>query len=117
MRRLAFLRGLPLSVTTDNGPEFSERILDEWAYTHGVHINLIAPGKPTPNCFVKSLNGRFRDECLNEHWFLSMRHALPVIENWRKEYNEERPPNSLKDMTPKAFADRFLIGDSMSNPD
>ena len=116
MRRLADLRGLPLSITTDNGPEFAGKILDEWAYTHGVHINFIAPGKPTQNCFVESFNGRFRDECLNEHWFLSMRHAREVIEDWRKEYNEERPHSSLKDMTPKAFADRFLTADSTSNP-
>ena len=116
MKRLADLRGLPLSITTDNGPEFAGKILDEWAYTHGVHIHFIAPGKPTQNCFVESFNGRFRDECLNEHWFLSMRHAREVIEIWRKEYNEERPHSSLKDMTPKEFADRFLTADSTSNP-
>jgi putative transposase len=116
MKRLADLRGLPLSITTDNGPEFAGKILDEWAYTHGVHIHFITPGKPTQNCFVESFNGRFRDECLNEHWFLSMRHAREVIEIWRKEYNEERPHSSLKDMTPKEFADRFLTADSTSNP-
>jgi len=116
MKRLADLRGLPLSITTDNGPEFAGKILDEWAYTHGVHIHFIAPGKPTQNCFVESFNGRFRDECLNEHWLLSMRHAREVIEIWRKEYNEERPHSSLKDMTPKEFADRFLTADSTSNP-
>ena len=116
MKRLADLRGLPLSITTDNGPEFAGKIMDEWAYTHGVHINFIAPGKPTQNCFVESFNGRFRDECLNEHWFLSMRHAREVIENWREEYHEERPHSSLKDMTPKEFADRFLTADSTSNP-
>jgi putative transposase len=115
MKRLADLRGLPLSITTDNGPEFAGKIMDEWAYTHGVHINFIQPGKPTQNCFVESFNGRFRDECLNEHWFLSMRHAREIIENWRKEYNEERPHSSLQDMTPKEFADRFLTADSTSN--
>jgi putative transposase len=108
MKRLADLRGLPLSITSDNSPEFAGKILDEWAYTHGVHINFIAPGKPTQNCFVWSFNGRFQDECLNEHWFLSMRHAWEVIESWRGEYNEGRPHSSLKDLTPKAFADRFL---------
>jgi putative transposase len=81
MRKLADLRGLPLSTTTDNGPEFAGKIMDEWAYTHSVHINFIQPGKPTQNCFVESFNGRFRDECLNEHRFLSMRHAREIIEN------------------------------------
>jgi len=77
---------------------------------------MFQPGKPTQNCFIESFNGRFRDECLNEHWFLSMRHAREIIENWRNEYNEERPHSSLKDMTPKEFADRFLTADSTSNP-
>ena len=63
MRRLADLRGLPLSITTDNGPEFAGKLMDELAYTHGVHINFIQPGKPTQNCFIESFNGRFRD-CL-----------------------------------------------------
>ena len=76
----------------------------------------IQPGKPTQNCFVESFNGRFRNECLNEHWFLSMRHTREIIENWRKEYNEERPHSSLQDMTPKEFADRFLTAESTSNP-
>ena len=116
MRKLADLRGLPLSITTDNGPEFAGKIMDEWAYIHDVHINFIQPGKPTQNYFVESFNGRFQDECLNEHWFLSMRHAREIIENWRKEYNEERPHSSLTDMTPKEFADRFLTADSTSNP-
>ena len=81
MKRLADLRGLPLSITTDNGPEFAGKLLDEWAHTHGIHINFIALGEPIQNCFVESFNGRFPDECLNEHWFLSMRHAREVIVN------------------------------------
>lgn len=62
MKRLAETRGLPLSVTTDNGPEFAGKLLDEWAYTHGVRLNFIEPGKPQQNRFVESFNGRFRDE-------------------------------------------------------
>jgi putative transposase len=116
MRRLAETRGLPLSVTTDNGPEFTGKLLDEWAYTHGVHLNFIEPGRPQQNCFAESFNGRFRDECLNEHWFVSIRHAREVIETWRQEYNEERPHSSLNDLTPKEFSDKFLTADSMSNP-
>jgi putative transposase len=116
MRKLADLRDLPLSITTDNGPEFAGKIMDEWAYTHGVHINFIQPGKLTQNGFIERFNGRFRDECLNEHWILSMRHAREVIENWHNEYNEERPDSSLKNMTPKEFADGFLTADSTSNP-
>ena len=92
MNRLADLRGLPLSIITDNGPEFAGKIMDEWAYTQGIHINFIQPGKPTQNCFVESFNGSFRDECLNQNWLLSMRYTREIIENWRKEYNEDQPP-------------------------
>ena len=108
MKRLADLRGLLLSITTDNGLEFARKILDEWTSIHGVHINFIAPGKQSHNCFVESFNSRFRDGCLNEHSFLSMRHAREVIEKWRRGYNEERPHSRLKDMPPKEFSDRFL---------
>jgi putative transposase len=102
--RLADLRGLPLSITVDHGPEFEGQVLDEWAYSHGVHLNFIRPGKPVENAYIESFNGRFRDECLNEHWFLTMAHARRVIEHWRIEYNTERPHSSLGDLTPEEFA-------------
>ena len=56
------------------------------------------------NAYIESFNGRFRDECLNEHWFLTMAHARRVIEHWRIEYNTERPHSSLGDLTPEEFA-------------
>ena len=102
--RLADVRGLPLSITVDHGPEFEGRVLDEWAYRRGVKLNFIRPGKPVENAYVESFNGRFRDECLNEHWFLSMAHAREVIERWRIEYNTERPHSSLGDISPEEFA-------------
>jgi len=104
LERLADLRGLPLSITVDHGPEFEGQILDAWAYEHRVRLNFIRPGKPVENAYVESFNGRFRDECLNEHWFLTMAHARRVIENWRIEYNTERPHSSLGDLTPEEFA-------------
>lgn len=82
-----------------------------------LQLRFIAPGKPTQNEYVESFNGKFRDECLNEHWFLSMRHAREVIAMWRQEYNEERPHSSLDDQTPKEFAERFLTADSRSTSD
>lgn len=104
LERLAEFRGLPQSVTVDNGPEFISKALDEWAYRQQLQLRFIAPGKPTQNAYVESFNGKFRDECLNEHWFLSMRHAREVIAMWRQEYNEERSHSSLDDQTPKEFA-------------
>jgi len=98
-------RGLPLTIRTDQGPEFTGNALDQWATQHGVQIRLIQPGKPTQNAFIESFNGKFRDECLNEHWFKSLAHAREVINIWRKDYNEVRPHSSLS-MTPAEFAAR-----------
>jgi putative transposase len=64
------------------------------------------PAQPTQNGFVESLNGRFRDECLNEHLFRGMAAARRIIEEWRIDYNEHRPHTSLRGLTPNAFATR-----------
>ena len=77
---------------TDNGPEFISRALDTWAYAHGVDLHFIEPGKPNQNAYVESFNGRLRDECLNEHWFMSFGQARETIETWRLDYNAVRPP-------------------------
>jgi putative transposase len=103
LERLAELRGLPGMITIDNGPEFTGRALDEWAYRRGVKLNFIRPGKPIENAFVESFNGRFRDECLNDNWLMSMKHARKVIEAWRKDYNESRPHGSLEGLSPKEY--------------
>jgi len=102
--RLADTRGLSKSITVDNGPEFYGQVLDQWAYRTGVELSFIRPGKPNENAYIESFNGKFRDECLNEHWFLSLAHARSVIEAWRIEYNTERPHSSLGNRTPEEFA-------------
>jgi transposase InsO family protein len=102
--RLAAERGLPQAIRTDNGKEFCGRAMLTWAHARGVNLFLIQPGKPNQNAYIESFNGRFRDECLNEHWFVSLAHARVVIEAWRREYNEERPKRSLGGLTPSAYA-------------
>ena len=97
-------RGAPKSIRVDNGPEFVSKALDRWAYERGVTLDFSRPGKPTDNAFVESFNGRFRDECLNTHWFLSLADARAKIEAWRRHYNESRPHTSLGYMTPQEFA-------------
>jgi putative transposase len=87
----------------DNGPEFAGTVLDAWAAQHGVHLHLIQPGKPVQNAFIESFKGKFRDECLNEHWFLTLQEAQLVIEAWRREYNEEWTHSTIGDMTPMEF--------------
>jgi putative transposase len=102
--RVALHRGLPQAIRTDNGKEFCGHAMLTWAHMRGVKLFLIEPGKPNQNAYIESFNGRFRDECLNEHWFTSLSHAKVVIEAWRREYNEERPKKSLGGMTPSAYA-------------
>lgn len=104
LERLAETRGLPQVITSDNGPEFAGRALDEWAYRKGVKLNFIRPGKPIENAYAESFIGRLRDECLNETWFMNLKHARETIEAWRKDYNEFRPHTSLKGKTPKEYA-------------
>ncbi len=103
LERLAEMRGLPEVITVDNGPEFAGKVLDEWAYRKGVKLSFIRPGKPVENAFAESFNSRLRDECLNDNWFLSVRHAREVIEAWRKDYNTVRPHSSLGGLAPQEF--------------
>ena len=102
--RLAIQRGLPQAIRTDNGKEFCGRAMLTWAHERSVRLFLIQPGKPNQNAYIESFNGRLRDECLNEHWFVSLAHARVEIEAWRREFNEERPKKSLGGLTPSAYA-------------
>jgi transposase InsO family protein len=104
MDRLAVTRSLPKIIRSDNGKEFCGKATVTWAHERGVQLRLIEPGKPNQNAYIESFNGRLRDECLNEHWFPSLLHARTEIENWRREYNEERPKKALGGLTPAAYA-------------
>ena len=100
---LIVTRGLPEAITIDNGPEFAGQAMDAWAYQHGVKLNFITPGKPIENAFIESFNGRFRHECLNQHYFATLQEAKEITEKWRINYNTFRPHSSLKGQTPEAF--------------
>jgi putative transposase len=107
--RLAATRGAPARIFVDDGSEFSGRLVDLWAYHRHVQIDFSRPGKPTGNSFVESFNGSLRDECLNVHWFETLDEAKTKIEVWRVDYNESRPHQGLRDMTPAAFADQNRV--------
>jgi putative transposase len=109
LERLLASIGLPETLVMDNGPEFSGRTLDTWAYAHRVQLRFIRPGKPIENALVESFNGKFRDECLNEHWFASVAEAQTLIEAWRVDYNPVRPHSALGGQTPQQFAG-FSVG-------
>ena len=101
MERIKLTRGVvPRRIKVDNGSEFISKALDKWAYENGVALDFSRPGKPTDNAFIESFNGRFRDECLNVNWFLSLEDAKEKITAFKEEYNHFRPHSSLGNLTP-----------------
>jgi putative transposase len=80
------------------------QVLDKWSYRCGVHLSFVRPGNPNENAYIESFEGKFRDECLNEHWFITVARARSIIEAWRIEYNTERPHSSLGNRTPYELA-------------
>jgi len=96
----------PEWMVTDNGPEFTGRALDQWAYEHGVRLETIHPGRPMENGYIESFNGKMREECLNENWFTDLADARERIEAWRVDYNTRRPHSALGYQTPVEFAAR-----------
>jgi putative transposase len=99
----SMLNGYPRSIRVDHGPEFTGTHFQQWAVQRNIEIQYTRPGKPTDNAYIESFNGKLRDECLNEHWFLNLKHAQGLIEKWLTEYNTERPHSSLGNMTPYEF--------------
>ncbi len=108
--RLAETRGRPEELVLDNGPEFIGRALDQRAYGRGVRLHFITPGKPVQNAHIESFHGRFRDECLNESWFLTLVDTRRIIEAWRRDYNTVRPHSALGYLTPEEFEQLSLSG-------
>jgi len=107
LERICAIRGYPKIIRSDNAKEFTGRAMLTWAHEHGVTLRLIEPGKPNQNAYIESFNGRLRDECLNEHWFLNLDHARSILAIWQREYNEERPKKGLGGLTPSQYADQL----------
>ncbi|WP_441301336.1 integrase core domain-containing protein [Burkholderia sp. S-53] len=93
----------PNLIQVDNGPEFVSKALDAWAHEHGVKLQFIRPGKPVENAHIESFNGRLREECLNQHAFVSLDDARRRIEAWRTDYNSVRPHSALGQLAPDQF--------------
>ena len=104
LERVVNQLGVPVSITVDHGTEFMSKALEEWAWRRGVKLDFIRPGKPNENAHIESFNGRLRDECLNVNQFTSMDDARRKIEAWRRDYNDTRPHSSLRNLTPREFA-------------
>lgn len=103
LERLKDSYGLPEVLVMDNGPEFTSKVMSVWAQRSGVKLHFIDPGKPVQNAYIESFNGRFRDECLNEHWFTDLEDARQIVESWRLDYNRVRPHSSLGYLAPEQF--------------
>ncbi len=112
--RLCERHGRPTLIRVDNGPEFSGQALDAWAYQRGVQLDFIDPGKPMQNGYLESFNGKFRDECLNQHWFLGLADARQLIEAWRVDYNMVRPHSALGNVPPVVFAEGLTVRQGLS---
>jgi len=97
-------RGVPRSITVDNGSEFASRVMDAWAYQHGIQLAFIRPGKPVENGFIESFNGRLRDECLNVEVFFTLEDVREKLARWQVDYNLLRPHSALQDQAPATFA-------------
>jgi len=104
LERLQRTMGRPERIAIDNGPEFISKALDAWAYHNSVQLEFSRPGKPTDNAFAESFNGRFRDECLNQHWFVSLEEVQQTVEAWRLDDHMARPHRALGQQTPAASA-------------
>jgi len=106
LNALVAQRGKPLTIVSDNGTELTSNAILTWQQDTRVGWHYIAPGKPMLNGFVESFNGRLCDELLNETLFRSLYHARDLIEDWRMDYNDDRPHTSLNGLTPTEFANR-----------
>jgi putative transposase len=111
LNRIAIFRGMPQEILTDNGSEFTSNVMNAWGYDHKVEHIFIDPGKPMQNGYIESFNGKFRAECLDQHWFRNLSEAKEIIEDWRLEYNNIRPHMSLDNLTPAEYA-LMISGDS-----
>lgn len=112
--QLTLWHGAPKRITLDNGPEFTGRALDVWAYQHHVELDFIDPGKPMQNGYLESFNGKFRDECLDIHWFQRLADARRIIADWRESYNTERPHSALAGRTPSQQTASFYQAKSLA---
>lgn len=102
--RVAAWRGYPAKIRMDNGPEFTSVKMAEWAEEHGVELEFIQPGKPTQNSYVERFNRTYREEVLNFYLFKKLSEVREVTDRWLAEYNEERPHDSLGNLTPAEYA-------------
>jgi putative transposase len=100
LERITRMHGFPKRIKVDNGPEFISKDLDRWVYWNHVELDFSRPGRPSDNALVEAFNSRFRQECLNQHWFMSLEDARMKLSAWQLEYNTVRPHSALAYRSP-----------------
>ena len=112
--RIAAWRGYPAKIRMDNGPEFVSGQLAGWALQHGIDLEFTQPGKPTQNSYVERFNRTFREEVLDFYVFSRLSEVRTIVDAWVQEYNEQRPHESLGNLTPEEFALKHAGGSSLA---
>lgn len=107
LERLIQQRGKPANLRTDNGPEFISHQLEEWCNQKEITLQFIQPGKPMQNAYIERKNGSVRRELLNAYLFYSLHEVRVMCEEWRRDYNQERPHKSLGYLSPLLYANRW----------
>jgi len=103
-------RNSPVAITCDNGSEFTSRYFDAWAYFRKIGLDFIRPGKPVENAFIESFNGRLREECLSQNWFVDLKDVQAALAAWSEDYNVSRPHTSLGCLAPVEYVAKLLAG-------
>ncbi len=110
LEQISEWRGVPPAIRRDNGPEFLGQPFIDWCDKHEIDIRYIQPGKPNQNAYIERFNRTYRDEVLNAYLFEDLGQVQRVTDRWMKEYNEERPHDSLGDATPTEFREALEAG-------
>jgi putative transposase len=100
-------RGKPANIRVDNGPEFISHKLAQWCNQKQITLQFIQPGRPMQNAYVERKNGSIRRELLNVYLFYSLNEVRVMCEEWRQDYNTERPHKSLGYLSPLRYASKW----------
>ena len=115
LERLVKQRGRPSNIRTDNGPEFISHKLEEWCRKHEITLQFIQPGKPMQNAYIERKNGSIRRELLNAYLFYSLNEVRVMCEEWREDYNQERPHKSLGYLSPLRYYESWQKSQAETN--
>lgn len=116
LERLIAEKGCPANIRCDNGPEFISHLLNEWCAARKITLQFIQPGRPMQNAYIERKNGSMRRELLNTYLFNSLAEVRILAEEWRTDYNTERPHKSLGYLSPIRYAALKQSQTALSTP-